>query len=290
MGKIRKIFPMFGLNSWTDRDITPGSPKWQREIFLSINRASCMIVILSPEAKISKWVNIEIQEGLKENKWIIPLLASGDAETSIPDALIDYQYIDIRDTRFDDGMFEVVKQLYRMFRQNMLYRVLKEATLLLPESAQARAALYRDIGSFGIIRLSLHATYGVFFRDEIALVFRDEEGVVGDVWDSQQAQIVFFSVMTDRDLSSLYDMNTEQKKAVKSIGCAIAIPVFNLSINKVKGILFIDSKRDFKGLGIDIEKKAKKLVDNAMRIATRLSFFMAIEDNDNPLEYYVDDE
>ena len=49
-----------GLRVWTDAGLQPGTENWMQAIDAAIRQAQCLVVILSPAARQSKWVNIEI--------------------------------------------------------------------------------------------------------------------------------------------------------------------------------------------------------------------------------------
>jgi hypothetical protein len=85
-----------GLSVWTDEGLEPGEPSWQKAIEEAIDEASCLVVILSPSAKESPWVNREIAYAQAQGLRIYPALASGDGRSSVPIAVINAQYVDLR--------------------------------------------------------------------------------------------------------------------------------------------------------------------------------------------------
>ena len=56
-----------------------------------------MVVLLSPEACESEWVNNEITLAKKRNLRIFPVLARGDEDDAVPLTLVSVQYVDARD-------------------------------------------------------------------------------------------------------------------------------------------------------------------------------------------------
>ena len=85
-----------GLSVWTDEGLEPGEPSWQKAIEREIDAASCLVVILSPSAKDSPWVNREIAYAQAQGLRVYPALAEGDGRSSVPIALINAQYVDLR--------------------------------------------------------------------------------------------------------------------------------------------------------------------------------------------------
>jgi hypothetical protein len=88
-----------GLEVWVDEQkLTPGVPEWTKTIQNAIEQAACVVVLVSPAVKGSKWVDMEL--GYAETQGvdtIFPVLVSGD-EADIPLRLIAHQRIDMRDT------------------------------------------------------------------------------------------------------------------------------------------------------------------------------------------------
>lgn len=82
---------------WIDEDMIPvGTPDWKTAIEQAVQRVDAMVVILSPAAKDSEWVNYEIGLARKYDKPIFPVLIFGDELTAIPDSLNNAQYADMR--------------------------------------------------------------------------------------------------------------------------------------------------------------------------------------------------
>lgn len=96
MRRIRRVIEAAGMAVWTDEGLEPGTPVWQIDVEAAIRGAACLVVILTPAAKRSRWVNNEISLALKLGRTVFPLLAAGDELSAIPLSLIDTQYVDIR--------------------------------------------------------------------------------------------------------------------------------------------------------------------------------------------------
>ena len=96
MKHVRDFLTNHGLSVWTDEQLEVGTPEWQTAVQKGIQRADCLVVLLSPEAKASKWVIRELMYASACNVRIFPLLASGDLDTAVPLLLMDAQFIDIR--------------------------------------------------------------------------------------------------------------------------------------------------------------------------------------------------
>jgi hypothetical protein len=81
-----------GFEAWVDSTIK-ASKSWWREIVKNLDICAAVIVVMTPEAEDSKWVEKEILLAEDTNKNIYPLLLRGQRFPS----LIDKQYIDVTD-------------------------------------------------------------------------------------------------------------------------------------------------------------------------------------------------
>ncbi|MFN8375412.1 MAG: TIR domain-containing protein [Anaerolineae bacterium] len=100
------------VSVWTDENLTPGTPLWRQAIEIAIEKANCVVVILSPDGKQSPWVQRELDYAVTQDKPIIPLLVRGDEKTAIPLTLISAQWADLRadyDLQFS-AVLNTVKQ------------------------------------------------------------------------------------------------------------------------------------------------------------------------------------
>lgn len=88
-----------GFTMWTDEDLTPGAPSWMQAIETAIRSSGCMVVIMTPDAKKSPWVERELTHASAFGIPIFPLLARGDEKSSVPLILSSHQWADIRRER-----------------------------------------------------------------------------------------------------------------------------------------------------------------------------------------------
>lgn len=100
-----------GITVWTDRHLQPGTPSWTAAVDKAIIASKCVVIILSPSAKGSKWVDTEIVYAGLYEKPIFPLLAAGDEQISLPVDLGTTQLQDIRGKEFEHGMQTVVNSM-----------------------------------------------------------------------------------------------------------------------------------------------------------------------------------
>lgn len=98
--KLVKATQTAGLAVWFDERIESGD-RWWRTIAQAIRESSAVIVIMTPEAEASEWVEREILVAQKHNKPIFPVLLKGQEF----DLLITTQYEDVRGSKLPDADF-----------------------------------------------------------------------------------------------------------------------------------------------------------------------------------------
>lgn len=102
--------PLSDLFVWTDEALEVGTLDWQQNIEQAIERSDALIILMSPDAKHSKWVNIELHYAQTQEVQVFPLLVRGEVRDSIPAALINTQHIDMRDD-YPTGMNKLIAAL-----------------------------------------------------------------------------------------------------------------------------------------------------------------------------------
>jgi len=83
---------------------------WRRQIEAYILNAACVIVVMTPSAKASKWVNEEVDLAQANNRQIIPILANGDPESSVLFGIRTIQRYDIR-KNYDQGLQDILREV-----------------------------------------------------------------------------------------------------------------------------------------------------------------------------------
>lgn len=96
MRRVRDDLRAAGLTVWNDENLTPGTPSWKNAIEKAIENTGCLVVILSPDAKESEWIERELDYARACRVPILPVLAAGDERNAIPFELINVQRVDIR--------------------------------------------------------------------------------------------------------------------------------------------------------------------------------------------------
>lgn len=105
-----------GVRVWVDEaNLTPTTVAFiDDSIESAIARAKCLLVLLSPYAKNSRWVKAEITKAINQEKPVIPVLIHGSIEESVPFILTVNRVVDARD-QMPQALDLIRKVLYRKF-------------------------------------------------------------------------------------------------------------------------------------------------------------------------------
>jgi len=94
--RMKSMLSKNGIDFWNDEKIQQGTDNWEKRIALAIEQAGCVIAILSPDAKKSKWVSLELSYAEIHNIRVFPILARGDEANAVPIRLILTQRTSIK--------------------------------------------------------------------------------------------------------------------------------------------------------------------------------------------------
>lgn len=118
-----------GIKFWRDlTGLRPGTTDWQLKVEDAIEKSGALLVVLSPRAKASRWVRMEIKYAEARGKQIIPVLVTGDERTSVPIDLVTAQWLDYRGgtpeqvASLTAELQAIVKDLTRKFHLEMIVR------------------------------------------------------------------------------------------------------------------------------------------------------------------------
>src|SRR5581483_10258050 len=98
--KLVEFLQQSGLTVWLDREIISGD-RWASVIRAQIDACSALIVVMSPAAEESVWVNREINQAEEMGKPIYPLLLNGRRFFR----LSDFQYEDVSEGQMPPAKF-----------------------------------------------------------------------------------------------------------------------------------------------------------------------------------------
>lgn len=121
--QIKSALTTRNLPYWMDERIDPGDDWWDK-IDGAIAGCAGMVVIMSPAAKTSRWVQREILLAEDRGKAIFPVLIAGDNWS----LFVDTQYVEVQNGALPpDRYFD---QLARVVREAMGTQIITEADVL----------------------------------------------------------------------------------------------------------------------------------------------------------------
>ena len=97
-----------GLVLWTDENLTPETESWTMAIGSALDKSKGLIVLLSPDAKSSRWVDRELNYAQGSARIpIYPILVRGDDSNARPIQVASHQYTDLRNM-FEEPLTKLV--------------------------------------------------------------------------------------------------------------------------------------------------------------------------------------
>ena len=95
-----------GFSVWNDEALEPGTPSWKDAIEAAIEGSYTIVVLLSPDAKKSEWIERELDYARAQNVTIIPVIVRGETQNAVPFELITVQRADLRKD-YTEGMYQI---------------------------------------------------------------------------------------------------------------------------------------------------------------------------------------
>ncbi len=107
MRRVKAYMERKSFSVWTDEKLEPGTPSWKRAVQAAIENTDCFVVVLTPSAKKSEVVEMEMGYARAQERRVFPILAKGDQRNAVPMDLIHTQWTDVRH-EFESGMSRLV--------------------------------------------------------------------------------------------------------------------------------------------------------------------------------------
>lgn len=95
---------------WVDEDLEQGTPEWEQTMRHAIKSAECVVVLLSPNATESQWVEEAISLARLNRQMIFAALIEGELRRATPLGLRVDQYADLR-YDYDSEMEDFVQSI-----------------------------------------------------------------------------------------------------------------------------------------------------------------------------------
>jgi hypothetical protein len=162
MQRVRDDLLASGLSVWTDEGIHPGTVSWKESIERAICGAGMLLVLLSPDANDSTWVQREIDYAEVQGIPVLPILVRGEPRDSIPFALAGAQFVDLR-SHYDIGMKLLLQRCIRHLPSNSVKTVVSRPAAQTVISLQThRRRRNKWYAVFSALMLVLLLGLGVF--------------------------------------------------------------------------------------------------------------------------------
>lgn len=112
MQRVCEALAVHGLTYWVDaNDLKPGTRSWRKAVEQAIENAGCLVVLLSPDGKASKWIEAELDYAESQEKMVFPVLIRGTRATAAPLGISTAQMVDLANGDFDVGIRSLVEAI-----------------------------------------------------------------------------------------------------------------------------------------------------------------------------------
>lgn len=219
MVRVRDTLWNSGITVWTDENLTPGTSNWQMSIEGGIDGAKGLVVILSPDAKKSKWVREELGYAQNQGKKIFPLLARGNEKSAVPFGYSMAQWIDISEN-ISPGMkilLQILQNDLKLGLGSVSRGMAKQKSIKTPRKKQPPARKKIDAGNLvGTV---------VEYYDQISVAGINLVDTVGN------NDYVWFQGPETNFIQQVFSLELDRKpiptaQAGNSIGMKVSYPVY----------------------------------------------------------------
>ncbi len=262
MRHVKEHFEKAGLSVWVDEaGIRIGSFDWSKDIEVALNASKCVVVLTSPEAKMSKWVLEEIAYAEKMSKPVYFALIRG---YDLPYGYNRRQFADLRkgnqanldklvETIKVDGFTQessasdIVDDLVEFQRQPLSVKAMRFIIGVLDATVEVMS---QDDGSWRAILLwadkSNDALYTIAATDQIPEFqlqrrFKRGQPFAGMAWDAadKEIRIDYPSTIADEDLLQHFNFDDEQVSDFREVDTVLSASFFDFR-GRISGILLLD--------------------------------------------------
>ncbi len=143
---IVKVLQDRGLRPWFDKSSIPPASPWREACLEGAQKCDSLLFLLSPNSAISPPCAMELEEALKYNKRIIPMLL----DAAVSSAIVHPALARLNWLRFDEDPERAIAQLFELLdgpRGSMLHLTDRPSAILdiiYSDQSRAEVLLYRD--------------------------------------------------------------------------------------------------------------------------------------------------
>ena len=140
--RLRTDLQAHGIEVWVDKEgIQAGTPDWEQALRDAIQTAHAVLFIASPDARNSRYVKDELRIAEYYQRVVYPLWVAGNQWIeAVPIGLGSIQYIDVRESRYQTALPEIVQTIQRTLVTTTCFHLWVSAAWNKPSSAEAISA------------------------------------------------------------------------------------------------------------------------------------------------------
>ncbi|MBI1212974.1 MAG: TIR domain-containing protein [Alphaproteobacteria bacterium] len=119
VARLKRRFEANGIPVWIDtRDVVPGSQNWERSVRQALDVSFALILVASPRAAKSEYVQTELALAKDKGLSTIPIWVTGNRWLEcVPLSAGHIQHIDLRSAKFPLGVKVLVRHLLQVIAQ-----------------------------------------------------------------------------------------------------------------------------------------------------------------------------
>jgi hypothetical protein len=117
--QVYDILTAANFHVWVDAEYNPGSAEWKQASRAALKNSGCMVVLLSPSAARSEWVEEMVGYARLSHITIFPILIAGELRRATPLGLKVDSYTDFRERKPEElkKLMDHVNHFLEAFRR-----------------------------------------------------------------------------------------------------------------------------------------------------------------------------
>ena len=196
--RIARDLSQSGIHVWIDvQGLVPGTPNWEQAVRDAIDKSFAILLVASPDARKSSYVQGELSVARIRNRPIFPIWVKGENWIDcVPLDMVNYQYIDCRMEQYGGGFGRVLEILQQITGTS---DELLSISLPTHEKIQVNPAMFHSFANF------LNYVYGNYLIDWYPPLTYGTQWVLGNIASKRLAvPWLWLSLDNETPLSKIY--------------------------------------------------------------------------------------